>query len=200
MGEFRMPSLGADMDEGTLVEWLVAPGDAVHRGDIVAVVDTAKSAIEIEVFEDGVVEELLVPTGTTVPVGTAIARLGGARRHPPTTRKMKEAMASPAHTIWTSAASLRVASTDRPPPGAREGRRPVARPRQRPGRHRDPRRRRGSGRTGRRTVAAPTPHNVEVHRPHGAGERHTFGGGGTRARVAVRAGGGRPSSVSTSAR
>ena len=47
-----MPSLGADMDEGTLVEWLVAPGDAVHRGDIVAVVDTAKSAIEIEVFED----------------------------------------------------------------------------------------------------------------------------------------------------
>ncbi len=78
MGEFRMPSLGADMDEGTLVEWLVAPGDSVHRGDIVAVVDTAKSAIEIEVFEDGVVTELLVPTGTTVPVGTAIARLGGA--------------------------------------------------------------------------------------------------------------------------
>ena len=77
MGEFRMPSLGADMDEGTLVEWLVAPGDAVHRGDIVAVVDTAKSAIEIEVFEDGVVEELLVPIGTTVPVGTAIARLAG---------------------------------------------------------------------------------------------------------------------------
>jgi pyruvate dehydrogenase E2 component (dihydrolipoamide acetyltransferase) len=75
MGEFRMPSLGADMDEGTLVEWLVAPGDTVHRGDIVAVVDTAKSAIDIEVFEDAVVDELLVPVGTTVPVGTPLARL-----------------------------------------------------------------------------------------------------------------------------
>jgi len=77
MGEFRMPSLGADMDEGTLVEWLVTPGDEVHRGDIVAIIDTAKSAIEIEVFEDGVVEELLVPTGTTVAVGTVLASLTG---------------------------------------------------------------------------------------------------------------------------
>lgn len=77
MGEFRMPSLGADMDEGTLVEWLVAPGDAVHRGDIIAVVDTAKSAIEIEVFEDGVVEQLLVEPGTTVPVGQPMALLAG---------------------------------------------------------------------------------------------------------------------------
>ncbi len=77
MGEFRMPSLGADMDEGTLVEWLVAPGDAVHRGDIVAVVDTAKSAIEIEVFEDGVIEQLLVEPGTTVPVGEPLALLSG---------------------------------------------------------------------------------------------------------------------------
>ena len=96
MGEFRMPSLGADMDEGTLVEWLVAPGDAVHRGDIVAVVDTAKSAIEIEVFEDGVVEELLVPTGTTVPVGTAIARLA-ATPPPPATCQLKEARRSGRH-------------------------------------------------------------------------------------------------------
>ncbi len=49
-----MPSLGADMEAGTLVEWLKHPGDAVKRGDIVAVVDTQKGAIEIEVFEDGV--------------------------------------------------------------------------------------------------------------------------------------------------
>ncbi|HUW16080.1 MAG TPA: biotin/lipoyl-containing protein, partial [Actinomycetes bacterium] len=57
MADFRMPSLGADMDEGTLVEWLVAPGDTVRRGDSVAVVDTAKAAIEVEVFTDGVVQE-----------------------------------------------------------------------------------------------------------------------------------------------
>ena len=48
MAEFRMPSLGADMDEGTLLEGLVKPGDQVHKGDIVAVVDTAKAAVEVE--------------------------------------------------------------------------------------------------------------------------------------------------------
>ena len=58
-----MPSLGADMEAGTIVEWRVHPGDVVHRGDIVAVVDTEKSDIEVEVFEDGVVEELLVDEG-----------------------------------------------------------------------------------------------------------------------------------------
>jgi pyruvate dehydrogenase E2 component (dihydrolipoamide acetyltransferase) len=70
------------MDEGTLVEWLVAPGDTVHRGDIVAVVDTAKSAIEIEVFEDGLVEALLVEPGTTVPVGEPLARIAGREAGP----------------------------------------------------------------------------------------------------------------------
>ena len=70
-----MPSLGADMDAGTLVEWLVKEGDVVAKGDIVAVVDTTKSAIEVEVFEPGVVRTLLVDPGTTVPVGTPLALL-----------------------------------------------------------------------------------------------------------------------------
>ena len=70
-----MPSLGADMTEGTLLEWLVAPGDVVRRGDIVAVVDTAKSAVEVECFDDGVVEELAVQPGSKVPVGTVLATL-----------------------------------------------------------------------------------------------------------------------------
>ncbi|HET9731372.1 MAG TPA: dihydrolipoamide acetyltransferase family protein [Acidimicrobiales bacterium] len=75
MGTFRMPSLGADMDSGTLVEWRVGPGDPVRRGDIVAVVDTEKSTIEVEVFEDGVVGELLVAEGVEVPVGTPLAAI-----------------------------------------------------------------------------------------------------------------------------
>lgn len=72
-----MPSLGSDMEAGTLVEWLVKPGDAVRRGDIIAVVETQKGAIEIEVFQDGVVEEFLVPEGTRVPVGTPLALIDG---------------------------------------------------------------------------------------------------------------------------
>ncbi len=76
MGEFRMPSLGADMDVGTIVEWLVSPGDEVHRGQIIAVVDTAKAAIEIESFQDGVLQEILVDVGKQVPVGTPLALIG----------------------------------------------------------------------------------------------------------------------------
>jgi pyruvate dehydrogenase E2 component (dihydrolipoamide acetyltransferase) len=70
-----MPSLGADMEEGTLLEWLVHPGDTVHKGDIVAVVDTAKAAIEVETFLSGVVSELLVDPGTVVPVGGPLATI-----------------------------------------------------------------------------------------------------------------------------
>jgi len=75
MADFRMPSLGADMDAGRLIEWYVKPGDAVHRGDIVALVDTDKAAIEVEIFDEGVVGALLVEPGATVPVGTAMARI-----------------------------------------------------------------------------------------------------------------------------
>src|SRR6516162_4547339 len=75
MVEFRMPSLGADMEAGTLVEWLVKPGDQVKRGDIVAVVETQKGAIEIEIFEAGQVGEILVGLNTKVPVGTPLARI-----------------------------------------------------------------------------------------------------------------------------
>lgn len=78
MGVFRMPSLGSDMEAGTLTEWLVKPGDRVRRGDIIAVIETQKGAIEIEVFEDGVVEELQAAPGTTVPVGTPLAVIAGA--------------------------------------------------------------------------------------------------------------------------
>ncbi len=70
-----MPALGADMDEGTLVEWLVKPGDEINKGDIIAVVDTAKSAIEVESFHTGIVERLVTPVGQTVPVGTVLATI-----------------------------------------------------------------------------------------------------------------------------
>jgi pyruvate dehydrogenase E2 component (dihydrolipoamide acetyltransferase) len=72
-----MPSLGADMEDGTLIEWLKRPGDAVNRGDIIAVVDTQKGAIEIEVFEDGTLEKTIVAPGEKVPVGTVLALIRG---------------------------------------------------------------------------------------------------------------------------
>jgi pyruvate dehydrogenase E2 component (dihydrolipoamide acetyltransferase) len=73
MIEFLMPSLGADMEDGTLIEWKKKTGDAVKRGDIIAEVETQKGLIEIEVFEEGIIAELLVKEGTKVPVGTVMA-------------------------------------------------------------------------------------------------------------------------------
>lgn len=73
MIEFTMPSLGADMEAGTLVEWLVKPGDIVKRGDIIAVVDTQKGLIDIEVFEEGTINEILIKENEQVPVGTLMA-------------------------------------------------------------------------------------------------------------------------------
>ena len=70
-----MPSLGADMEAGTLVEWQIKPGQRVKRGAVVAVVETQKGAVEVEIWDDGVVEQLLVEPGTKVPVGEVLARL-----------------------------------------------------------------------------------------------------------------------------
>ncbi|MBY6201009.1 2-oxo acid dehydrogenase subunit E2 [Maritalea mobilis] len=73
MSVFTMPSLGADMEAGRLVEWLVKPGDTVRRGDVVAVVETQKGAIEIEIFKDGTVTELLADLGSELSVGAPLA-------------------------------------------------------------------------------------------------------------------------------
>jgi pyruvate dehydrogenase E2 component (dihydrolipoamide acetyltransferase) len=75
MSDFRMPALGADMEAGTLVEWFVKPGDRVKRGDIVAVVETQKGAIEVEIFDEGVVSELVALVGAKVPVGAVLAHV-----------------------------------------------------------------------------------------------------------------------------
>jgi pyruvate dehydrogenase E2 component (dihydrolipoamide acetyltransferase) len=86
MSEFRMPSLGADMESGTLVDWRVKPGDTVKRGDVVALVETEKGVIEVEIFESGVIDSLIVQPGEKVPVGATLAFVrsdGAAVETPP---------------------------------------------------------------------------------------------------------------------
>lgn len=94
MIEFKLPSLGADMDEGKLLEWKVKPGDKVTRGQVIAVVDTSKAAVEVEIWNDGVVSELLTRPGETIAVGTVMARLDGAI--PPKEQPVMRKPASPA--------------------------------------------------------------------------------------------------------
>lgn len=73
--DITMPSLGADMTEGTLTEWLVKEGDQVNSGDIIAVLETQKGAIDMEVYSSGTIAEILIEPVIEVPVGTVLARI-----------------------------------------------------------------------------------------------------------------------------
>lgn len=73
MAKFLMPQLGADMSAGKLISWRKHSGDQVQRGDIIAVVETEKADIEVEVFTTGLIEKFLVQPGEKVPVGTVLA-------------------------------------------------------------------------------------------------------------------------------
>ncbi len=83
---FALPSLGADMEVGSVIEWRVAPGDVVASGDVVAVVATEKADIDIEIWQDGTVAELLVDLDVELPVGTPILRLTGSEPVPESER------------------------------------------------------------------------------------------------------------------
>ena len=107
MIEFKMPSLGSDMDEGTLDEWMVKPGDKVTRGQVVAIVETTKAAVEVECWQEGIVNELVVPVGETVQVGTTLATL---------TAPGEEAEAPTRPRPSTKAATKPATAPPKPPP------------------------------------------------------------------------------------
>lgn len=102
MIEFTLPSMGADMDEGTLLEWKVKPGDAVKKGQVVAVVDTSKAAVDIESWQEGTVDELIVEPGEKIPVGTPIATLLEPGETPPAVRPVRR-RARPAAAVGAGA-------------------------------------------------------------------------------------------------
>lgn len=79
MTEFLMPSLGADMEEGTFLEWLVKPGEKVSRGQVVCVVETQKGAVDVEIWESGIVDSLVAAPGQVIPVGGVMALIRGER-------------------------------------------------------------------------------------------------------------------------
>jgi pyruvate dehydrogenase E2 component (dihydrolipoamide acetyltransferase) len=74
----RLPKLGLTMTEGTVVEWLVQPGQAVQPGDLLYICETEKIANEIAADESGTIASLVVAAGDTVPVGTVLATWVGA--------------------------------------------------------------------------------------------------------------------------
>lgn len=117
MTDFKMPSLGADMEAGTLVAWHKHPGDAVTRGELIAEVETDKGIIEIEAFATGILERLVVPEGEKVPVGTVLAviREDGADQPGPALMPAPPVTSEPASAPESSDArqAERVAAIDR---------------------------------------------------------------------------------------
>src|SRR5688572_1766478 len=104
--EFRMPSLGPDMESGTLVAWQVKTGDTVKRGDVVAQVETDKGVIDVEIFAAGTVEKLLVEPGAHVPVGTVLAQLSGEESTAAVAPAAPERVSEPAPARAAPAAAL----------------------------------------------------------------------------------------------
>jgi pyruvate dehydrogenase E2 component (dihydrolipoamide acetyltransferase) len=73
-----MPKMGFDMAEGVLVEWAKEVGDQVSEGEVLAIIETDKANVEVTAFKGGVLRQILVDAGAVVPVGKAIAIIGGA--------------------------------------------------------------------------------------------------------------------------
>lgn len=78
MTDVVLPNLGFGMEEGRLISWLKAPGDAVRKGEPLAEVEGDKTTVELEALTEGVLDEILVMPDTVVPVGTVLARIRGA--------------------------------------------------------------------------------------------------------------------------
>ena len=78
ISEVTMPSMGADMTEGTIAKWLKTEGDSVSRGDKLAEIETDKTVVEMEAYAEGLLRKIVVPEGTLVQVGTVIAFIGDA--------------------------------------------------------------------------------------------------------------------------
>ncbi len=76
MSEVTMPRLSDTMEEGTIGHWLKKPGDEIKKGDILAEIETDKATMDLEAYEAGTLQEILVQEGETVPIGQAVARIG----------------------------------------------------------------------------------------------------------------------------
>lgn len=119
MIEFKLPSLGAEMDEGTLLEWRVGPGDVVHKGDVVAVVDTSKSAIDVEIWQDGTIDALRTGLNEKVPVGTVLAWLREPGETPEHVEAERRRLAASAAAAPSAAAPVPGVASGAPPAPAK---------------------------------------------------------------------------------
>jgi pyruvate dehydrogenase E2 component (dihydrolipoamide acetyltransferase) len=121
--EIQLPALSPTMTEGKIVKWLKKEGDSVSSGEAIAEVETDKSNLEVEAFDDGVLLKILVPEGETGKVGAPIAVIGQKG-------EKVEASAAPAKPVPVAAPAPSAKPTPKPPP-APEARREMPQPEER---------------------------------------------------------------------
>lgn len=76
MSEVNMPRLSDTMQEGTIARWLKNLGDEIKKGDTLAEIETDKATMDLEAYEEGTLQKILVQEGETVPIGQAVALIG----------------------------------------------------------------------------------------------------------------------------
>ena len=98
-----MPALSSTMTEGKIVEWLKQPGDKVARGESVLVVESDKADMDVESFQEGYLAAVLMPAGSTAPMGETIgliveteAEIADAKAKAPTAAPSAAPAAAPA--------------------------------------------------------------------------------------------------------
>jgi pyruvate/2-oxoglutarate dehydrogenase complex dihydrolipoamide acyltransferase (E2) component len=75
----RMPKWGLSMEEGTVSEWMVGPGDDVEHGEVLAMVESEKAQMELPSPVAGVFARALVQEGQTVDVGVEVCVIAADR-------------------------------------------------------------------------------------------------------------------------
>ncbi|WP_199195755.1 dihydrolipoamide acetyltransferase family protein [Nocardia sp. MDA0666] len=76
MSDITMPRLSDTMEDGVVATWLKQVGDTVTRGEVLAEIETDKALMELEAYDDGILERIIAAPGTRVPIGEPIAILG----------------------------------------------------------------------------------------------------------------------------
>jgi pyruvate dehydrogenase E2 component (dihydrolipoamide acetyltransferase) len=104
MAELNMPRLSDTMEEGTIGRWMKQPGDQVERGEIVAEIETDKATMELEAYESGTLQKILVPEGETVAIGEVIALIGDGPVEEAPAAAPQKAEAQPAQATETQPA------------------------------------------------------------------------------------------------
>ena len=94
MADVNMPKLSDTMEEGTIVEWKKSSGDEVHKGEVLAEVESDKATFDLEAEDDGTLE-ILVEKGVPAKIGAAIARIGAGGAAPPAEKKAPPPKAEP---------------------------------------------------------------------------------------------------------